>query len=76
MNHRLSAINIGNFKTFAETQHIPFKPITLIFGSNSFGKPSIIHGLVFPYETLLGRKNLIALNLMSTKHMSEENLSI
>ena len=76
MNHRLSAINIGNLKTFAEIQHIPFKPITLIFGSNSFSKPSIIHGLLFPYETLLGRKNLIALNLMSTKHMSEENLSI
>lgn len=46
----LDAFQLGNFKAFAETQRIPIKPITLIFGPNSGGKSSIIHGLVLAHE--------------------------
>jgi len=46
----INKICLGNFKAFAETQHIPIKPLTLIFGSNSAGKSSIIHGLILAHE--------------------------
>lgn len=45
----LTALRIGNFKAFAETQNIPIRPLTLIYGANSSGKSSILHSL------LLGR---------------------
>jgi predicted ATPase len=44
---------IGNFKAFANVQKILFRPITLIFGANSSGKSSIIHGLSLIHEALL-----------------------
>jgi len=40
----------GNFKAFAETQSIPIRPITLIFGPNSAGKSSFIHSLALAHE--------------------------
>ena len=43
----LTAIKIGNFKAFAETQRIPIRPLTLIYGANSSGKSSILHSLIF-----------------------------
>ncbi len=46
----LTALHIGNFKAFAETQRIPIKPLTLIFGPNSAGKSSIIHSLALAHE--------------------------
>jgi len=56
MSHRnLSALNIGNFKAFADTQRIPLKPITLIFGPNSAGKSSFIQSLAFAHEAEFGR---------------------
>jgi hypothetical protein len=39
-------LSLGNFKAFAETQNVPIKPLTLIFGANSSGKSSIIHALL------------------------------
>ena len=48
----LTALNLGNFKAFAETQNIPIRPLTLIFGANSAGKSSILHGLLFAREAL------------------------
>ena len=42
----LTALQIGNFKAFAETQRIPIRPLTLIYGANSSGKSSIIHSIV------------------------------
>lgn len=42
----LTELRIGNFKAFGPTQRIPIKPLTLIFGPNSSGKSSIIHGLL------------------------------
>lgn len=46
----LTSLHIGNFKAFAETQNIPIRPITLIFGPNSAGKSSIIHSLALAHE--------------------------
>lgn len=40
----------GNFKAFAETQQVPLKPITLIYGPNSAGKSSFIHSLALARE--------------------------
>ncbi len=42
----LTALQIGNFKAFAEAQRIPIRPLTLIYGANSSGKSSIIHSIV------------------------------
>jgi hypothetical protein len=43
----LTALQLANFKAFAAPQRIPIRPLTLIFGPNSAGKSSVIHGLVF-----------------------------
>lgn len=48
----INSLHLGNFKAFAETQKIPLKPITLIFGANSSGKSSIIHSLALAHEAL------------------------
>src|SRR5580765_5591674 len=37
---------LGNFKAFAETQNVPIRPLTLVFGANSSGKSSVLHGLL------------------------------
>jgi hypothetical protein len=42
----LTAIRIGNFKAFAESQRIPVRPLTLIYGANSSGKSSVLHSLI------------------------------
>lgn len=55
-NHRISALRVGNFKAFADTQTIPIKPITLIFGPNSAGKSSFIHSLALAHEAQFGRE--------------------
>src|SRR5438094_3721249 len=42
----LTALRLGNFKAFAETQRVPIRPLTLIFGANSAGKSSLIHSIL------------------------------
>lgn len=42
----LTGLRLGNFKAFADTQQVPIRPLTLIFGANSAGKSSIIHSLL------------------------------
>lgn len=56
MSRRLKALRVGNFKAFADTQTIPIKPITLVFGPNSAGKSSFIHSLALAHEAEFGRK--------------------
>ena len=56
MTRRLHALRVGNFKAFADTQRIPLKPITLIFGPNSAGKSSFIHSLALAHEAQFGRE--------------------
>jgi len=48
----ITSLQLGNFKAFNQTQNIPIKPITLVFGPNSSGKSSIIHGLIFGQESI------------------------
>lgn len=45
-----SAFHLGNFKAFGPTQKVPLRPLTIVFGPNSSGKSSIIHGLLFGHE--------------------------
>jgi AAA15 family ATPase/GTPase len=42
----LTAIRVGNFKAFGESQRIPIKPLTFIYGANSSGKSSVLHSLL------------------------------
>ncbi|MBM3837133.1 MAG: hypothetical protein FJ398_04080 [Verrucomicrobia bacterium] len=42
----LTSLQMGGFKAFLEPQLLPIKPLTLIFGANSSGKSSLIHGLL------------------------------
>ncbi|WP_277927724.1 DUF3696 domain-containing protein [Nostoc punctiforme] len=51
-SNALNALRIGNFKAFADTQYIPFRPLTLIFGANSSGKSSIIHSLLLAHHAI------------------------
>lgn len=48
----LTAIRLGHFKAFAETQRIPLRPLTLIYGANSSGKSSILHSLILARHAL------------------------
>ncbi len=48
----MCGLRIGNFKAFAETQQIPIRPLTLIYGANSAGKSSIIHSLLLANHAL------------------------
>lgn len=68
MSRKLQALHVGNFKAFADTQRIPLKPITLIFGPNSAGKSSFIHSLALAHEAQFGRdkRNLSRLDVHHT----------
>ena len=46
----LSALRLGNFKAFGQSQRIPLRPITLLFGANSAGKSSVIHSLALAHH--------------------------
>lgn len=50
----LRALSLGNFKAFAgpDPARLPIRPLTLIFGPNSAGKSSLIHGLALGHEAL------------------------
>jgi len=48
----LTALHLARFKAFAESQRIPLRPITLIYGANSAGKSSIIHALALAHHAL------------------------
>ena len=48
----ITALRLGNFKAFSGTQTIPIRPLTLLFGANSAGKSSIVHGLALAHHAL------------------------
>jgi hypothetical protein len=48
----LTALHLARFKAFADSQRIPIRPITLIFGANSAGKSTIIHALALAHHAL------------------------
>lgn len=43
----IDSIRLGNFKAIGQTQELSFRPLTLLYGPNSSGKSSILHGLLF-----------------------------
>ena len=49
----MRALRLGNFKAFAELQHVPVRPLTLIYGANSAGKSSIIQSLALAHHAIL-----------------------
>ncbi len=48
----LDAIRLANFKAFGTSQRIPLRPITLLFGANSTGKSSVLHGLALAHHAI------------------------
>ena len=52
MAAQLQELKIGNFKAFGRTQTIPIRPITIVFGSNSAGKSSILHSLLYAHDAI------------------------
>ncbi len=48
----LTALSIAKFKTFAASQRMPLRPITLIYGANSAGKSSILHALALAHHAV------------------------
>lgn len=54
----INALRIGNFKVFSNTQYIPIRPLTLIYGVNNSGKSSILHSLLFANHAIENARNL------------------
>lgn len=51
----LSAFNslrVANFKAFGQSQHVPLRPLTLLFGANSAGKSSVLHALALAHHAV------------------------
>ncbi len=51
----LNALHITNFKAFANSQRVPLRPVTLIYGANSAGKSSILHALALAHTAISER---------------------
>ena len=48
----LTAFHIANFKAFADSQRVPLRPVTLIYGANSAGKSSVVHALALAHHAI------------------------
>jgi hypothetical protein len=55
----ITGISIENFKGIRERVQLDFRPITLLFGANSAGKSTVLHGLHYARE-VFERHNLDA----------------
>lgn len=56
MNDRrsISELMLGNFKAFSEKrQHMPIKPLTLVYGPNSSGKSSLLQAIALAHEAVI-----------------------
>jgi len=53
----IKGITIENFKGIGDAPgvHLDLKPVTMLFGSNSAGKSTIFHALLYAYEVLVNR---------------------
>ena len=49
----IAELELTNFKAFGNTQRVPLRPITLIFGANSSGKSSLLHALLLAHHGVL-----------------------
>ncbi len=52
MTSLIKSLSLKNFKGFSDEVHIQLRPITLLFGANSAGKSSVLHGLQYVREIL------------------------
>lgn len=50
----ISEVTVKNFKAFAEKrQHMPLKPLTLVYGPNSSGKSSLLQAVALAREAVI-----------------------
>ena len=49
----ITGITIENFKGIGSPVRLDLKPITMLFGSNSAGKSTIFHAMLYAYEVLV-----------------------
>lgn len=50
----ISEVTVENFKAFAEKrQHMPLKPLTLVYGPNSSGKSSLLQAIALAHEAVI-----------------------
>lgn len=74
---------IENFKGIGERQHIPLRPITLLFGINSAGKSTVLHALLYlremvcyqnfdPKKSLAGKQSVNLAGIDNLLHVGGE----
>lgn len=52
MTSLVKSVSLRNFKGFSEEVRIELRPVTLLFGTNSAGKSSVLHALQYVREIL------------------------
>lgn len=52
---KINSITIGGFKGIKSKAELPVAPITLFFGANSTGKSTVLHSILYLFETLVNR---------------------
>jgi len=52
MTSVIKSLSLKNFKGFSDEVRIELRPLTLLFGANSAGKSSVLHGLQYVREIL------------------------
>lgn len=68
MPEKLGSIHLQNFKAFGRPTTIRLAPITLIFGSNSAGKSTVLQSLYLMKQSIESRAGLDAPALSFTGH--------
>ncbi|MCU8163184.1 ATP-binding protein [Vibrio vulnificus] len=48
---KITSLTVGGFKGIKNKATTPLAPITLFFGANSTGKSTVLHALLYLYET-------------------------
>lgn len=48
----ITSLRLSNFKCFADSENIPIRPLTVVFGRNNVGKSTILQGLLTLKQTL------------------------
>jgi len=59
----LTEIQLKNFKAWRDTGAVPLRPVTMLLGTNSSGKSSLIQSLLLLKQTVLSPDRSIHLNL-------------
>ena len=47
-----NSLRVANFKAFGQSQCVPLRPLTLLFGANSAGKSSVLHALALAHHAV------------------------